>query len=332
MKKRIHVVHYLRGMTSLVVAWYHLTNTYHDGMQSSGSYGLLGVEVFFVLSGFVIPWSIETTYEAYHVKEFANFISRRLVRIEVPYIVSIVLTLVLWHLSAVSPGFKGVPPHYTFMQIVSNIFYIVPFTGEAWFEPVYWTLAYEFAFYITIGLSFGVVLRGQQLFRYHLASAILVLAVVAGFLSNYLLLFLMGMIVFQRIRGRLGALATFVSLVICSSAIVITGGDLIALIGLATAAAIIFGQNFELNGVLGRSLTYLGTISYSLYLVHVPIGGRVVNLASRFAHGPVLHFFSSIVALVVSLISAQIFHSYVEQPALRRAQKLKLSAIESSRD
>lgn len=31
-----------------------------------------------------------------------------------------------------------------------------------------------------------------------------------------------------------------------------------------------------------RVWVYLGTISYSLYLTHVPLGGRIVNLVGRF--------------------------------------------------
>jgi len=51
-------------------------------------------------------------------------------------------------------------------------------------------------------------------------------------------------------------------------------GPPFAVVGLATAAIIAF-FNFD---KLMRPFTFLGTISYSLYLTHAPVGGRVVNL------------------------------------------------------
>ncbi len=57
--EKIHVVEYLRGVAALGVAWFHMTNTYGPGFVASfGSLGWLGVDVFFVISGFVIPYSL----------------------------------------------------------------------------------------------------------------------------------------------------------------------------------------------------------------------------------------------------------------------------------
>src|SRR3954470_23823868 len=60
---RIPVLDPLRGIAALAVTWFHFTNG-RPGylpsglLKSSGSFGWLGVEVFFVISGFVIPYAL----------------------------------------------------------------------------------------------------------------------------------------------------------------------------------------------------------------------------------------------------------------------------------
>ncbi len=320
--RRIEVIHYLRGLASLAVAWFHLTNQWTDGVRVSGSYGWLGVEVFFVISGFVIPYSISTTYETYSASAFASFISRRLVRIEMPYIMSIILVIVLGHLSALAPGFHGTTPNYTASQIASNIFYVAAWADQEWLQPVYWTLAYEFAFYLTIGLLFSVLFGKGRSLAYSLAAVILILAAIWGAINYLVLLFVIGSALFRYERGRERRLIAIGTVIACAIAIAWVGSSVIAITGLTTATAIGFGRAARVNGNVGRVLTYLGTISYSLYLVHVPIGGRIVNLAARFVHGQFEHLIVSGLALVITLAVAHVFYICVERPALRKARQL----------
>ncbi len=320
--RRIEVIHYLRGLASLAVAWFHLTNQWSDGIRVSGQYGWLGVEVFFVISGFVIPYSISITYENYSASAFTSFISRRLVRIEVPYITSIALVIVLGHLSALAPGFRGIPPNYTVADVVSNIFYMAGWTGQKWLQPVYWTLAYEFAFYLTIGLLYSVLFEKRRPLAYCLAVGVLLAGVIWGAINYLVLLFVMGSAIFAYVKDRKQYLAAMSALIACAIAIALAGNSVIASIGLITATIIGFGRAFHVNGYLGRVLTYLGTISYSLYLVHVPIGGRVVNLASRFTHDQLGHLFVYGMALTIAVSCAHIFYVYIERPALRKARQL----------
>jgi peptidoglycan/LPS O-acetylase OafA/YrhL len=64
-----------------------------------------------------------------------------------------------------------------------------------------------------------------------------------------------------------------------------------------------------------RILEFFGAISYSLYLVHVAIGGRVINLATRLELGVAGKIAAICAALAVSLAAAWILHRAVEVPA-----------------
>ena len=320
--KRIEIIHYLRGVASLAVAWFHLTNQWKDGVRVSGSYGWLGVEAFFVISGFVIPYSISVNYETYSANAFANFMSRRVLRIEVPYLASMIMTMMLGYLSAMAPNFKGAVPHFTFAQVTSNIFYVATLTREAWIEPVYWTLAFEFAFYLIIGLLFGVLFREKRTLAYFLAVGFLVISAALGWINILVLLFVMGSAVFRRTANLDHKFVTVLIVVVCTVTIDVVGNLPIALTGLLTAAIIVFGQGIHVNGIPGKVLSYLGTVSYSLYLTHVPIGGRVINLAARFVHGQLEHLCASGLALAIALAFAHLFYLSVERPAQRRARNL----------
>ncbi len=66
----------------------------------------------------------------------------------------------------------------------------------------------------------------------------------------------------------------------------------------------------------------MGLISYSLYLVHVPIGGRVVNLGTRFAHSLPLQCLVLAGAVAVSIFSAFLMYLAVERPSQRLSARI----------
>jgi peptidoglycan/LPS O-acetylase OafA/YrhL len=155
---RISVVEALRALASISVALFHFCNELNStGAHLVTEYGWLGVDVFFVISGFVIPLSLYG--RGYRLRDFPPFLLRRLVRLEPAYLVSIAAVVILWHASNAAPGFRGPAPNYSFPQLASHLFYIVPLTSYEWLQPVYWSLAYEFVFYITVGLTFSYLIK-----------------------------------------------------------------------------------------------------------------------------------------------------------------------------
>jgi len=77
--------------------------------------------------------------------------------------------------------------------------------------------------------------------------------------------------------------------------------------------------------------TTLGRISYSLYLIHQPIGVRVLNLGLRFGSSLPWKFFLLAVALGSCLVAAWLLHRFVEVPALRLSSRIRLGRTAGAR-
>ena len=112
-------------------------------------------------------------------------------------------------------------------------------------------------------------------------------------------------------------------LVGCVATMIAMGSFLNATVGVSTA--LVIGL---LRARAWAPLTFLGSISYSLYLVHVPIGGRIVNLGRRFGDGAPYDLALSLFALGVSLIVAWICYRLVETTATRWSRRIVLRKVE----
>jgi peptidoglycan/LPS O-acetylase OafA/YrhL len=324
---RLLVIEYLRGIASLSVAWFHLTNTYTDSwVASSGSYGWLGVEVFFVISGFVIPYSIWRGHPNYSIKFLPQFLTRRIVRLEAPYLLSLALVIILHYTASQFSWFRGGPPPNELLQIALHLFYLVPLSSYDWLQPVYWSLAYEFAFYVTIGFVYPLLsssTRGTVIWL--IVSTALGLAVLLGQLTGLVLLFVMGGALFRSVARFQSSCIGIVVVAACAVVIAWSGAPHVAITGLVSAAFIYLRMSLEIKGSVGNALLGCGTISYSLYLVHVPIGGRIVNIGRRFVDGHFQELLLSLFALVVAVGFAAVFYVIVEKPFVRWSRHLSAS-------
>jgi peptidoglycan/LPS O-acetylase OafA/YrhL len=323
-QSRVESVEVLRGLAALAVAWFHLTNGYENNwVRASGAYGWLGVEVFFVVSGFIIPYSIWRSYPRFTLRDFPGYLSKRLVRLEPPYLASILLVLVLWQASSLATNFAGSDPSWSFGQVAAHMAYAIPLTDYSWLQPVYWTLAYEFVFYITLGLLFGFMDQpGSKVWP---AVVLVVLCLsLTDVLPSRCLLFVMGISVFRSMYLGEKPGWSLLLLTVASLAMALNGASMEAGIGAVAACMIWLSARAELAGRFWRPLSFLGAISYSLYLTHVPVGGRVVNLLDRYVpDGAAFDFAVSMFALSVSLLFAIVFWRFCERPAMNWSRAIR---------
>ena len=61
---------------------------------------------------------------------------------------------------------------------------------------------------------------------------------------------------------------------------------------------------------VGAALIRVGLFSYSLYLIHVPLGGRVVNLFRRF---DTIWLLPSLLGIIASVVGGWAFYRLVER-------------------
>ncbi|UAY55452.1 acyltransferase family protein [Arachidicoccus terrestris] len=148
-----------------------------DGLASATlPLGHIGVTLFFIVSGFVLPYSMYKS--EYEIKNFPRYLYRRAVRIEPPYIASIFLVLLCMytkHLIGQTVNYSG-----GLIGFFSQFLYLNDILGLPWLNIVYWTLALEFQFYLLIGLLFPLLNRYNS-FKLLIA---LVLMVFLKFLST----------------------------------------------------------------------------------------------------------------------------------------------------
>ncbi|MEO8578301.1 MAG: acyltransferase [Gemmatimonadales bacterium] len=321
---RIQVVDALRGLAATAVATFHFTNGnprfLHEGiLHSVGRNGWAGVEVFFVISGFIIPWSLRRS--GYRLGNFGAFLTRRIVRLDPPYLVAVLTVVLLGFLSSKAPGFAGAPFVFSWARLFLHVGYLNGFAHVPWFDIVYWTLAIELQFYLLIGLIFPLIASERSL------TATLVLALLGGsafllkndvFLPAWFFPFLIGISVFRLRSGLMSAPFFLAHAALLSVGTYFTLGA-IPLAACLIAAAAISWIHFRVY----RPFLVLGSLSYPLYLVHVPIGGRVINLASRLDSGGFGKLLQVFAAFAVSLSAAYVLHRFVEVPAQRWSRNVR---------
>ncbi|MBO9560474.1 MAG: acyltransferase [Caulobacter sp.] len=315
---------------------------FHAGLtQMSG--GFIGVDIFFVISGFLIT-SIITREMNAGTFSILTFYKRRVVRIFPALFVTLTLVLLAGCLfmlpSEVAPLGKSAAAAAGF---VSNIYFWKTadyFAGSADLKPLLhtWSLGVEEQFYIFYPL---MVLLVTRFLKRWLALAIglttlgsfvfsLGLAVVGPNAAFYLLpsraweLGLGGLIAVGAFPvlpwAWLRTAAPAVGAVLIAAGLAFIRADSLfpapwALLPCLGAALIIaYGQGSLVGRALSiQPLRWIGAISYSLYLLHWPIIA-FYRLLTGISLSPV----ESACLVAASVAAAAVSYYLVEQPVLRR--------------
>jgi len=322
MNQRIEVIDGLRGIASLSVCWFHMTSRHPEGslVRNSGLYGWLGVEIFFVISGFIIPFALyRGKYKLTH--HWGTFILKRIIRIDPPYLVAAVFAASLWYLSAMMPGFRGQPPNYSLPQLLLHFGYLNGIFGYPWIIPAFWTLAIEFQYYLLISLTLPVLTSEKALYRYVGLALLCAAAFIfpsSVLVFKYLCLFTLGIIGFLYFVQIISRTEFLVLELAAAILLYLSLGGLITTVGIITILIINFIPFKKV-----KLFSFLGAISYSLYVIHTPTGGRVINYGTRFVDNELQYFFLSVFAVLVSIGFAYALYFFVERPAQKWSSKIK---------
>lgn len=331
-KVRIDTLDALRGLASFGVCYFHMTNGnpafLPEGLlKKSGAYGWLGVEVFFVISGFVIPYALNRA--GYELKHYWTFVLKRVVRLDPPYLVTIGLILVYYFLSAKAPSLWDPRIKITPAQILLHLGYVNVFFGYDWINPVFWTLAIEFQYYLLVGLLFPLI--GNQSARVRILTFLVLGALPflirsPTFIFHHLYLFLLGMLTFQYYAGLLSKRAYLLGSALMFAGLYLTLGLLIATVGMATAFSIAFIK------IRGRVLRFFGDISYSLYLLHLPVGATLIVLFVKSTNTMSSKVVLLLAATGLSIAASYALYRLVERPSQKLSSAISYRSRRDSKE
>jgi peptidoglycan/LPS O-acetylase OafA/YrhL len=326
-EERIAGLDVLRGFAALAVMLHH-HGQYYDVLYPGRvplsidlGPGHFGVELFFIISGFVILMTIKRKKT---VREFA--ISRA-ARLMPAFLAALVIATAIRTLSPVP--LLDTP---TLPQFLANLTMAPSLFGQTPMDMPYWTLTYELVFYIGMGMILALgLLRWTEWFgllavavsclfiatldvRLHYRSSIVLLV----YYSNF---FLIGICLY-RIYARTARTVTWLALVVAIAVTALGGGErsfdtpgrIYLPLTLAFTALVWFAISRHGRMLAWRPLVFLGQISYPLYLVHVVLGFAVIRWATARGWSTLD---SVIAAGMVSLITATLLHYFVELPGGR---------------
>ncbi|TWR27439.1 acyltransferase [Mucilaginibacter pallidiroseus] len=310
LKQHLPQVDYVRAIASLAVALFHLGGKALPVLK----YGWLGVQMFFVLSGFIICWAIP---HGYTWRNAGTFIIKRLIRIEPPYVASIILILLLNRLfinDYTSPDWLNVAGHFA---------YINNFTGKPYLSPVYWTLGIEFQFYLFIALAFPVF-NGRWGTWFVMGVWLLSCSidVPGSTISGVFSFFALGMLYYRWYSQKTTGLLTTLLILPIFVYQCATGNWLPIAAGVLTLLILVLPLKQN------RAVSFFARISFSLYLTHDAIGSRLVVLLGqnlpKTIVGKGIAFTSGI---IVSIVFAYIFYLLIERPCMRLSKKASYNGV-----
>lgn len=155
-KQFIPGIQLLRGIAALAVVFCHYGSSINNFklLSSFFNYGKLGIYIFFLISGYIIVYSLEASN--YKPRYFFKFILKRSVRIDPLYIITIILTLLSFWLLSLLPSYKGFAIPFIPSQFLAHVFYLIPFSNWGFYSSVFWTLCVEFQFYLLIVIFYFI--------------------------------------------------------------------------------------------------------------------------------------------------------------------------------
>lgn len=339
--KILNSIQVLRGIAALSVVLYHysfyLVPDGGDIYKRFFSWGGIGVDLFFVISGFIMI--IVTNDNKHGLASSKKFIINRISRVLPVYYVILLLAFLT---SGAMSTF-----HYSdkTLNLISAIT-LTPYMHET--APMYiqsngmfnirWTLSFELYFYLIFSLCLLCKKKLMPLCVWFLAPVLLCPIITGDFtlhtkgynLGNVYLEFMTNPIILEFGFGVLTGLSYLYLKKINYKPH--------ALISLSIIVAIAFGINEKIltmynlltgvsfsvlvlsltlsehlfNRAWSNKLIYLGNISFSLYLIHNPLGNFISDKVEKYIANGMHNVLGVIVLLLAAILAAHLSHKYLE--------------------
>lgn len=339
-RPRLHVIDGLRILAACLVMFFHLGYWSWANPRSRGAiilegaaqfpqlapyawWGWVGVEIFFVISGFVIAYSSAQV-------SFGRFVRSRFLRLFPAILVCATITFAIIVATDLLPFSRA-------LQAYWRTLVIWPFGG--WLDNVYWTLSVELTFYCLVAIL--LLIGRPQLFAVAMGALGLVTSALAA--SSYLggagelklpglndqladslllhhgMYFSLGYFLWSATaKGWTPVKASLIGIFLIGGAFpILNSADLLARAPGVTSGWVPLGAWLAAMAVMiaavaflpgkaprpaRRWLTLLGMSTYPLYLLHYIAGATLMAVLLRAGWSPGLALGGSCLAMIASAI------------------------------
>ena len=317
----------MRALAALSVVVYHcvlIGQKYGIDTALSGrfeSWGAAGVDVFFVISGFVM-----VLVQTRNMRSAPEFLRNRMIRI-VPLYWSLTVLVFLVGIVLPASAFNSEIPGLR--DIALSLARSLSFTSLYFHKvpAIYlgWTLEYEMAFYLVFALGIFLMPADRA---FVVAAGMVVTLVLVGVLAPVALEFTMGMFLARLyLQERLPKRPLAAALAaICAVAIIIAAAPVAAdsywlrVVLWGIPAFVLVGASLMMRQIARGMLTLLGDASYAIYLVQVFTIPAVYKALGRLELPRWDAVFLGL-AILVTAVSGLALHILFERPATRLANR-----------
>jgi peptidoglycan/LPS O-acetylase OafA/YrhL len=326
--RRLEYIDGLRLVGAGAVVIQHLFERFNDPWAKllvAPGPGVFGVVLFFMISGFVIPFSVRGCFNA------GAFAIRRVARIYPVYLVVLALAF-LFGLINVAPYFRTIVEAHP-GEWIANLLLVQDFTPARAFYSVSWTLAIEFIWYALFVILMKTTGRRAGAISAFAAPTLMLLMTLASLAigariplgrPGMIYAAVLGYQTYRYHEGEISERAWWINLLVfllvtLASNSVAFGHfhhpkiSLMQAIGPWTAAlasfALAVGVPAIRRALANSTVSWLGATSYSIYMMHPLAIALAVHLNDAIFVIPA--------ALILTLGMALLSYRFVELPGIR---------------
>ncbi|TFD10165.1 acyltransferase [Cryobacterium sp. TMT1-21] len=356
----------LTGVRAIAAAWVVIEHFRHplfaliprtNGIEPYVMAGFLGVEVFFVLSGFIIAYNYAERFQAFNVTSYRDFLILRVARIYPVHLLTLLIVTALFTGAAVMGIKLSAEAIFGPANVFGNLLMLQALPPFDALNGPAWSIGAEFAAYI----AFPVVALWLARLKTPRSAFFSAAAVCAAGLTvmmwvtttigssptGYEMIwiristeFTLGTLLYAgwrhlgaRKTGNLWDWLAIVSLVCVLATVAVSGGDstrgLLALPFIALLVLSCAGATGWVGGLLrSRLMQWGGRISYSVYMTHfllLMIFGKLLPW-DRFENDWIIIRVLLMLAYYAAVVGAgAACYHWVEEPSRKRIRKVMAS-------
>lgn len=350
LEKRIIAIDALRGLAALAVMTVHALgsakNIYPEYINYIIKNGGLGVQLFFVISGFSMFLTLSKSMSI-ESKDIFNFYIRRIFRIMPLFLFVLLFSFI----------FKNYPLYTASGPVIENFlahFFIIDSFNPYWMSNgiigVEWTISIEMLFYLFVPVFFKYIKNKKNA----IIATVLATLISSIYVKNMLTLnpignidlwkyflyknlifqlpvFMSGFILYYLIFPQKEIISEKINkLIIPIVLIILIAPNLIlfnkySIIGIIFVLLCYLVYKYPLKIIVNKYTCHLGKISFGIYLLHLYAMQLALKIISMFnIENNTLLFYNTyfIVSIIIVIIISSLAYKLIEEPSIYLGKKI----------